>query len=98
MRTGYWIDDGRIYGPMGFTGYAINSNNKIVGRQGDTRHWVYRKHIYSSKVGNTGFFIDGKNICGPMPQPPWESRGGRRSTGARRPGQKQKPSSDLPIC
>ncbi len=98
MKTGYWIDDGRIYGPAGFTGYGINSNNRIVGRQGDTRHWVYRKHIYSSKAGNTGFWIDGKHIHGPKPQPPWEVRGGSGSTQGPRRGQRNAPDSGFPIC
>ena len=74
MQTEYWIYAGRIYGPLGFTGYIIDNGHRIVGRRGYTRHWVYRDSIYSSGDGNTGFRIRDNRICGPRPEPPWEQR------------------------
>ena len=72
MDTGYWINKGSIYGPSGYTGYRIDSRRQIIGRQGDTRHWIYRDHIYSSLEGNTGYWIENDRICGPSSVLPWE--------------------------
>ena len=78
MDTGYWIDKGSIYGPSGYTGYRIDRRRQIIGRQGDTRHWIYRDHIYSSLEGNTGYSIQNGHIHGPSPQLPWEQQMRRR--------------------
>ncbi|HSG81119.1 MAG TPA: hypothetical protein VLC48_02630 [Gemmatimonadota bacterium] len=72
METGYWISAGRIYGPVGFTGYVIRSDHRIVGRRGYTRHWIYRDQIYSQNQGNTGYRVQESRILGPNPEPPWE--------------------------
>ena len=72
METGYWIEGGSIYGPFGYTGYRINRRMHIVGHKGDTRHWIYRDHIYSSFEGNTGYYIEEGRICGPSSELPWE--------------------------
>ncbi len=73
---GYWIKNGRIYGPSGYTGFRINHRQKIVGRKGDTRHYIYRDHIYSELRGNTGFYLRGDRIFGPSSELPWEQRWG----------------------
>jgi hypothetical protein len=73
MDTGYYIKGLAIYGPAGYTGYRINRRKHIIGRKGDTRHWIYGEHIYSSLEGNTGYWIeDGGRICGPSSELPWE--------------------------
>jgi hypothetical protein len=72
MDTGYWIRGGSIYGPCGYTGYRINRRKHIIGRKGDTRHWIYGDHIYSSLEGNTGYWIESDRIFGPASELPWE--------------------------
>ncbi|NIR46363.1 MAG: hypothetical protein GWN99_18130 [Gemmatimonadetes bacterium] len=72
MDTGYWISDGKIYSPDGFTGYVINQDRRIVGARGYTRHWLFQGQIYSQKNGNTGFRVYDTRIHGPSGKPPWE--------------------------
>ncbi len=67
----HWIEAGRIYGPAGFTGYVITNQHRIVGRRGDTRHWIYQSQIYARDVGNTGYRLEENKIHGPAPEPPW---------------------------
>jgi hypothetical protein len=74
MDTGYYIKGLSIYGPAGYTGYRINRRKHIIGRKGDTRHWIYGDHIYSSLEGNTGYWIENDRICGPSSELPWEQR------------------------
>lgn len=77
MDIGYYIENGRICGPCGYTGYGVTNKNRIIGRSGDTRYWIYRGQIYSSRGGNTGYRVRGNRIHGPGGSPPWEKRSGR---------------------
>jgi hypothetical protein len=92
MDTGYYIKGLSIYGPAGYTGYRINRRK----RKGDTRHWIYGDHIYSSLEGNTGYWIEGDRICGPTSELPWQqtmvSRV-KRTRKKRAPQRKQAPGS-----
>ena len=72
MDTGYWINGGKIYGPVGFTGFYIRPDHRITGRKGYTRHWIYQGQFYSQTSGNTWFrVVDENRIHGPEPEPPW---------------------------
>jgi hypothetical protein len=72
MEMGYWITAGKIYGPVGFTGYFIDPTHRIIGRRGYTKHWIYQNHIYAAGIGNTGYHVEENRILGPEPEPPWE--------------------------
>jgi hypothetical protein len=78
MDTGYYFNGSSIYGPSGYTGYRINRRKHIIGHKGDTRHWIYGDHIYSSLEGNTGYWIEKDRICGPSSDLPWEQTMVRR--------------------
>lgn len=82
MEIGYWIKDGLIYGPGGYTGLRIQ-NNQIFGRAGYTRLWIHRHQIYSSTAGNTGFWIDNDRIHGPGRELPWMPQRTTRASGTR---------------
>jgi hypothetical protein len=72
MNTGHYIKGGSIYGPTGYTGYRINRRRQILGHKGYTRHWIHGDHIYSSLEGNTGYYIEKDQICGPSDELPWD--------------------------
>ncbi len=74
MFTGYYIKNQSIYGPNGYTGYRIDRRRQIIGRNGYTRHWIYRDCVYSSLEGNTGYSIDDGKINGPSSDLPWDQQ------------------------
>jgi hypothetical protein len=70
MATGYWIQDGYIYGPRGYTQYYIRDGH-IYGPRGYTQFWLSTEHLYGPR-GYTQCYLSGNHIYGPEANLPWE--------------------------
>jgi len=75
MDTGYYIQDGQIFGPKGYAQSWIEDNCIYSSHRGYTQCWIEEDGcIFSSRGGNTGFSIQGNRIHGPSRKLPWTGR------------------------
>ncbi len=72
MRTKYSIHNGRIYGPVSYTGFFIAKDGHIHDIKGDTGYRVDEGRILGPQ-GDTRFRIEDNRIFGPTAQPPWSA-------------------------
>ena len=75
MDTGYYIQDGEIFGPKGNTRSWVEGNYIYSSHGGYTQCWIEDDgRIFSSRVGNTEFFVRDDRIFGPSRRLPWLGR------------------------
>jgi len=72
MDTGYYIQDGEIFGPKGSTRSWVEGNHVYSSPGGYTQCWIEEDgRIFSARGGDTGFSVREGRICGPCRRLPW---------------------------
>ncbi len=72
MHTQYYVQDGSICGPKGYTQCWIQNKSIYSSNGGYTQCWIDENgHIYSSHGGYTQFYIQDGSIYGPSTKLPW---------------------------